>query len=898
MTDRIIVANPGTGKTTEIVSEVARLLNAGVKGDDIACVTFTNKAADEMKKRIFQKIRADCPDLINEAFQIDVSTIHGYAMAHLQSLGMSSEITSNTTLRYIIYQRLLELNTFSYGRDYIIEKLVPKFENSIRYLKSFGILPQAIDLARVTELTQERMAASKNLTLSRKATERLSRDFVDVFGTYERYKDENGVIDFNDLLRNFNDLDVLPKRSFVLVDEFQDLNRLQTDIVSRMASTRFFVGDRKQSIFGFQGGSLSSFHRFLGNSGFLVDGRTQNHRSTNNILEFARKYYMAYSRDEGSKREVENLGNPDKGYGEKVSLFTSQSPEADAVSMAKEFGSEHHDDKEDMAIIARTNTQVEKISALLQSAGIQFSSTVTNRTNQRQINEILSFIRGLVSGDPAIVSKALLTPFSGLTLQEAVEMGSKLQKDGMDNAVLPDRFRELREYPFGTILMEEAFNSVILPICSAISGEYMASATSVLNSSREYLSNFTEFTFAGFTDFMSLASDETEEDLKKSKVNILTVHKAKGLEFHTVLYIPTEPRKNLEFMDNLTTSIISTAAGVNALQDIEEEPIRIDFVAMTRAREKLMVMAPDRLLSRFQIGGENYVHAESEAAGTSLSGKKYEESYNLFIAGRKEDAMALINSSKRWLPEKIRLYFSSLDRLSYSTLNAINDPYAFLRRNILGITDFSPAAASGSDFHRYAQQYANGAVSTGDIPEELRSHFRNFDLLLGQIGSNYMIPPRYSEYKIALPLNSLFPEPGVPEDIMLEGRLDAVYAGKGNSGSFLVTDYKTSKSRDSAIWHQLWLYTRMFQKHLGIAPEKISAAIMYVNLREPVDTGEPDSALEIREYGRIRTDVVERRLAEILTYRGDPEMFMEKLVSRNPPTEMDRRFRDSLEAIM
>ena len=76
----------------------------------------------------------------------------------------------------------------------------------------------------------------------------------------------------------------------------------------------------------------------------------------------------------------------------------------------------------------RIYSQVEKISAQFQSAGIEFSSTIKNRVNQKQINEILDYVKGLVSSDPIVVSKALLTPFSGLTLQEAVNHGAELAK--------------------------------------------------------------------------------------------------------------------------------------------------------------------------------------------------------------------------------------------------------------------------------------------------------------------------------------------------------------------------------------------------------------------------------------------------------------------------------------
>ena len=225
-------------------------------------------------------------------------------------------------------------------------------------------------------------------------------------------------------------------------------------------------------------------------------------------------------------------------------------------------------------------------------------------------------------------------------------------------------------------------------------------------------------------------------------------------------------------------------------------------------------------------------------------------------------------------------------------------PYHFLKNYILGIRDFSPAASSGSNFHALAQLYANGTLSKEAIPEELKAHFRNFDLLLDQIRPEYRIPPKFSEYKIVLPLNTIFENPGVPEEIMLEGRLDAVYEGSGKAGKFLVADYKTSKSTGTEYWHQLWLYTRMFQKKFSIEPEKISGAIIYVSLREPVDTGNLGSALDIREFQKIRTDVVERRLSEFLGYTIDPELFIERLLSKSPTTEMEMRIRDSLERIV
>ena len=893
MTDRIIVANPGTGKTAEIVEEVARLLRSGIRGEDIACVTFTNKAADEMKARIFKGV-ATHQELIGEALKLEVSTIHGFIKNYLESRGITVNFASNTVLRYLVYEKLVELGTFNYGTEYLAGTIVPKIENGIRYLKSFGIVPEKIAVENVISIMTSRFPPKGKTSLSGSAISVLVRDFKEIFQYYEDFKKEHSLMDFNDILRVFLEMGDFNQKQYVLVDEFQDLNRMQVDIVSKLGRFRFFVGDRKQSIFGFQGGSLSSFQRYLSGTDFEIRGKTLNFRSTNNILKFAKSYLTRYSRDEQAVNEIRDLRNEGSGDGKRVQLVSSSTPEADAVSKLREIMSQHSGVKRDYAIISRTNGQLEKVAKFLDEAGIPYSSTVTSRVNRGQIGDILAFISGLVSEDPTLISRALLTPFSGLTLQESVSLSSAILRDGEWKDHVPQRLLELRAMKFGLALIDHAFERIILPVASSIGQDYFSSARSVFDSAHEYLEAFKDYSLEGFLQFMSLSAEPPENDLRESEVNLLTVHKAKGLAFDSVIYIPSETRSSLEYFDTMTYSIIYASTGIDVERDLLEEPLRIDFVALTRAREELIVVGADRILSRYDTGCPCQETGYASGIISSSTTGRYNEPYMLFVNGRIEEAKKLLEKKNVWLLENITSYFSGLSRLSYSTLEALSDPYRFLRTRILRIRETSPFSRAGEEFHQLAQHYLEGRIELEKIPQEHASEFTNLEAAIGILREEYRFPPLHTELKVEMPLSALFPERGVPDGLMIEGRFDAVFQGNGNSQKYLVADYKTSRQQRSDYWHQLWLYTRMFQKYYNARPENVSGGIIYLNLREAVETGEKSLDVQIRDSLKIKTDVVENRISEIIAYMERPDLFVEKLLSKSPATELDVRLSEKL----
>ncbi|MEM0142728.1 MAG: UvrD-helicase domain-containing protein, partial [Candidatus Parvarchaeum sp.] len=280
----LIKANPGTGKTTSLADRVIELINAGVNEKEILCLTFTNKAVDEMFDKISKKLKENGIEA-SKINGLTISTFHSFCNSYLSEQGKGYEIISNNFIRFSIFKSLEKSNAFNYDRDYIIQELVPKIENSIRYIKSFGITPEEIDIQ-----------AAKNELINKSFLENMGSVtveeilaffdyFILAFKDYEREKGETNI-DYNDLLKRFLiEYDPLKKHyKYVLVDELQDLNDVEAGIAKLLGDYLFLVGDRKQSIFGFQGGSLKNFVEFQKLSNLEQMTRGLNYRSYSSIL--------------------------------------------------------------------------------------------------------------------------------------------------------------------------------------------------------------------------------------------------------------------------------------------------------------------------------------------------------------------------------------------------------------------------------------------------------------------------------------------------------------------------------------------------------------------------------------------------------------------------------------
>ena len=145
----IVIANPGTGKTTTLSFKIISLLKNNVKPEDILCITYTEKAKKEMYDAIKKNSQGNIPDSIIS--KVNINTFHSFAYQYLLESGDSpGEILGNNILRFSILQSFQRHNVFNYGKDYLISDIVPKVENAIRYIKNFGITPDTIDVSNAS----------------------------------------------------------------------------------------------------------------------------------------------------------------------------------------------------------------------------------------------------------------------------------------------------------------------------------------------------------------------------------------------------------------------------------------------------------------------------------------------------------------------------------------------------------------------------------------------------------------------------------------------------------------------------------------------------------------------------------------------------------------------------
>ena len=231
---------------------------------------------------MYDAIKKNSQGLIADSIitRININTFHSFAYQYLLESGdISGKIIGNNILRFSLLQSFERHGIFNYGKDYLISDIVPKVENAIRYIKNFGIVPDTIDISKAKAHLEKIHSSSSKYSLDEVLT--FLEKFVDVYRDYENSKDD--TVDYTDMLLLFVKHYSGRKFPYVAVDEMQDMNGIEADIVRKLHETLFLVGDSKQAIFGFQGGSIKNFEEFKKSCKPMILG--ENMRSTQEILD-------------------------------------------------------------------------------------------------------------------------------------------------------------------------------------------------------------------------------------------------------------------------------------------------------------------------------------------------------------------------------------------------------------------------------------------------------------------------------------------------------------------------------------------------------------------------------------------------------------------------------------
>lgn len=586
----LILAGAGSGKTKVLTVRIAHLLAQGVNPYEILAITFTNKAAKEMKSRVEGLVG----DVAN---RIWLSTFHSFCAKFLRFeidsfLGYNSNFTIYDT-----------------SDSQAVIKAALKALNLDDKYYSVGAMIAAISDA-------------KNQLLFASDFRKQARDFyqqkvADVYEYYERELRKNNALDFDDLLlvavkllqSNAAVLDKYSHRfRYVMIDEYQDTNHAQYLLAKLLAShwkNIAVVGDADQSIYAWRGADIQNILDFEKDYPNCTSIKLeQNYRSTKIILDAANAVI-----DNNEGRPEKNLWT-DKTEGAKIQHFTAQSEHEEAAFIGDTIAKKHdiHDvPYGDMAILYRTNAQSRVLEEALIKRALPYTMVGgTKFYDRKEIKDVLAYLR------------VLYNPFDDLSLLRIINVPkrsigattvAKLQEYARANGTslfmtltqlhlidsIKGKTKEKLE-EFGILiftLVSEMENRTVLDILESILDRtgYLAQleeSTDPQDQARaenigELLSVAKDFqdtnpsgTVEDFLEQVALVNDVDSFEQEESKVTLMTLHAAKGLEFPIV------------FLCGLEEGLFPHSRTLMNPEEIEEER-RLAYVGITRAEKELYI---------------------------------------------------------------------------------------------------------------------------------------------------------------------------------------------------------------------------------------------------------------------------------------------------------------------
>lgn len=553
----IILAGAGSGKTRVLVSKVINLiLHHKVNPQSIVMITFTNKAAYEMKERIYKRTKEKLGY---------VGTFHSFCARLLRREGHHLGLSND----FVIYDEDDQLS--------LIKKIIK--ESNFRRKISPSYLLKRISLAKNQGIEPE--------TYIKVFNDFLAEEVSQVFENYQKILRKNQALDFDDLLvetinlfkKNKKILDKYQnKYRFFLVDEFQDVNYIQYQLVkilSKKEKNITVVGDFSQSIYSWRGAEIENLSRFREDfptpNTFYLE---RNYRSTQPILDFA---YQVISKNQ--THPILNLYT-EKNNGNPVNFYEGENEEDEAFFIADQLEQLRKDyPPKKMAVLYRTNAQSRVIEEVFLHRGLPYILIGGIRFYERkEIKDILSFLRLVVN------------PSDIISLERIKKLGKKRWEKFMK--VLKNKKEEFIKLSTNE-LIEKIFEiSDYLSLYHPDDDEDY----SRLENIRELKSVAVNYPkLVSFLEQVALVESEYFEDEKKkrddgeNRIKLMTIHQAKGLEFDVV------------FIIGLEEGILPHSKSLDDTYAIEEER-RLFYVAITRAKELLYVTHAKK---RFIFGNNN-----------------------------------------------------------------------------------------------------------------------------------------------------------------------------------------------------------------------------------------------------------------------------------------------------
>ena len=604
----IVIAGAGSGKTRVLTYKIAYLMTEGVDPFNILALTFTNKAAKEMKERIATIVG-------NEAKNLWMGTFHSVFARILRIEAHKIGYTSNFT----IYD--------SDDSQKLVSRIIKEFNLDKDQYKYKSIFSR-ISSMKNSFITPNNYLNNEELLLSDKISNRPK--FYQIYNEYVERCFKAGAMDFDDLLLKTNELlnsypDTLSKYQnifkYILVDEYQDTNHSQYLII-RALSDKFqnicVVGDDAQSIYSFRGANINNILNFQKD---FPDSKIfrleQNYRSTKNIVNAANSLI-----ENNQKRLKKNVWTENES-GEKISvnkLLTDGEEGRFVASSIFENKMQSQLQNSDFAILYRTNAQSRSFEDALRKKNISYRVYGGLSFYQRkEIKDVLAYLRLLINPDDEQAFKRIINfPARGIgqtTLNKiAVEAKNSsvsdyiFIKDLLKSSEILNNSTKNKLLDF-VIMIESIKNKIehadVFDITKEVlkqSGLYnlykndesleginrIQNIEELLNGIKDFVENNekSQASVSSFLQDVALATDQDNDTNDNNKVSLMTVHLAKGLEFPYVYIV------------GLEENLFPSAMNLNSRTELEEER-RLFYVALTRAEKKIYL---SYVLSRYRWG--------------------------------------------------------------------------------------------------------------------------------------------------------------------------------------------------------------------------------------------------------------------------------------------------------
>lgn len=864
----LVIANPGTGKTKLLAHKFIDLINEGHSPEDILCLTFTRKAKAEMEERIVKLLQENNFEI--DFSKLNIYTFHSYAMDYLDD----EDIVSSDLLRFNIFEYVLEKEVFTYNEDYLISDIIPKIENSLRYVKNYGILPNNINIEKV-ESNLEDLKKGKITKYTKEELVNYLKHFNNIFKQYE--KNKKGL-DYTDVLINFLNIKNFDKFKFVLIDELQDVNNLEAQIALKSGEKFFAVGDKKQAIFGFQGGSITNFEHFKSISKEFK--LVENFRSTNQILDYAKEFYT--KKDKSAKEELEGLVNAKNEEGKKPVIIEAEKLDKEKlVNLTKKLASDLKE-KEKLGIIVRTNGQILKYSKVLEQSGVNFSATYSASSEEARKN-IIKFIYAIFSDNIEIVKNSFFTPFFPLELEKSFKLSGTYNLTLENIYEVCPKFKEMRKSVKNIEDINNLFNNYILPVCFAYGQDYVLAATTLKNASVEALNELNNISLEKYINYLKASDILGGENINEASIVLTTIHKSKGLQYDKVIFIPSKSRDQTSFSDAVASTILKTNLDDYADSELSEDDLRNDFVAITRAKKELYIITKKAV--DYVNSNSTLEDVESEVNLEEKLVEKQRLAFNLFVNGEYDKAKELLKTNKEWLKEYIVKHFLNLEKLSFSAVQ--NTPYEYLTRRILKLNAFGSAINTGLTVHKKIEETIKG--NKVEVTEEEKPFFENAMNIIDDLkrdGYEFV----KAEYKIDMPIKKLL---NIDSKINYIGYIDAVYK-KGDN--YLLVDWKTNRTNSDLTKHkqQLSIYKKAFSILENVHEEKIDVAVSYIGLRKNINDGLISSEYNNRKPASSAIETISKKLSQIVDWGNNPDLFIEELKNSEEDDVLIRAIKEEL----